>query len=147
MARYSAFVNTAAGSTTLPIMSLYAPAGNDLVLREVGVFNTTTTAVVANLKLVRLASTGTQGAAITANLFNPGGPAATGNPRTTHTVAPTLGTDIAAMVAGAAVGSGTILTFYGESGGLRIVAGTANGVGILPLGTGQICSAYMIWDE
>jgi len=147
MARYSAEVTTGAGSTTLPIMSLYAPAGNRLIVREVGVFNTTTTAVVVGLKLVRLASTGTQGAAITPTLFDPGSPAATGNPRTTHTVAPTLGTDIAAMPVGAAIGAGTILTFYGEGNGLVIAAGTANGIGILPLGVGQVCTAHIIWDE
>ena len=145
MARYSAFVTTGAGSTTLPIISLYAPAGNGLWVREVGVFNTTTTA--AGLKLVRLSTTGTQGGAITPAKFNSDAPAATGNPRTTHTVAPTLAGDIAAMPIGAAIGAGTILTFYGENNGLKIDSGTGNGIGIIPLGTGQVCTAYIFWDE
>lgn len=147
MARYSAEVTTGAGSTTLPIISLYASAAGRLIVREVGVFNTTTTAVVLGLKLVRLSTTGTQGAAITVNKFNTDDATATGNPRTTHTVAPTLAGDIAAMPVGAAIGAGTILTFYGENNGIQIASGTGNGVGIIPLGTGQVCTAYMIWDE
>jgi hypothetical protein len=147
MARYSAEVTTGAGSTTLPIISLYASASGRLVVREVGVFNTTTTAPTVGLKLVRLTSTGTQGAAITVNKYNPDDAAATGTPRTTHTVAPGLGTDIAAMPVGAAIGAGTILTFYGENNGLHIASGTGNGIGILPLGTGAVCTAYIIWDE
>lgn len=148
MARYSAECTTGAGSTTLPIMSLYAPANQRLILREVGVFNTTTTAVVIGLKLVRLTTAATQGAALTEAQFDPDAPANVGTAFNTHSsTGPSLGADIAAMPVGAAIGAGTILTFYGENNGIIIPKGTANGVGILPLGTGQICTAYFIWDE
>jgi hypothetical protein len=145
MARASAFCTTAAGSTTLPIMSLYAVAAQGLMVREVGVFNTTTTAV--RFKLVRLTSAGTPGAALTENKYLDWSGTPVGTAFNTHTGAPSLGTDIAAMEAGAATGAGTILTFYGENNGLLIPLGTANGIGILPLGTGQICDAYIVWDE
>jgi hypothetical protein len=147
MSRYSAAFTTGAGSTTLPIGSVYAAAGSGFILREVGVFNTTTTAVVLGLKLVRLTSAGTQGAGVTANVFSGYSPAAAATAKQTHTGAPTLGADIAQMPAGAAIGAGTILTFYGETSGLVVLAGTANGIGILPLGTGQICTVTFIWDE
>lgn len=147
MARCSAEATTTAGSTTLPIMSLYAVAGQDLILREVGVFSTVTTAVVVGLKLVRLTSAGTQGTALTENNINLANHTILGTAFNTHSGAPGLGADIAACPVGAAVGAGTILTFYGEGNGVLIPAGTANGVGILPLGVGQACTAYMIWDE
>jgi hypothetical protein len=53
MARHSAGARAAgAGSATLPIGSLYSVAGTAPSLREVGIFNTTSTAVA--IKLVRL---------------------------------------------------------------------------------------------
>jgi hypothetical protein len=30
---------------------------------------------------------------------------------------------------------------------LRIPVGTANGIGIVPVGTGQVVTAYFVWDE
>ena len=52
MARYSAGITTAAGSTTLPIISLYGIAAVNGRIVEIGVTNTTTTSV--GLKIVRL---------------------------------------------------------------------------------------------
>lgn len=147
MARYSAEFTTSAGSSTLPIGSVYAVAANGFILREAGVFNTVATAPTVGMKLVRLTSTGTQGAAITETLFDPNLAPNACQAFNTHSVAPTLGTDIASMGVGAAIGSGTILTFYGEGGGIRVTSGTANGVGILPLGVGQVCTVYFVWDE
>src|SRR6266508_2525260 len=43
-------------------------------------------------------------------------------------------------------GAGVIFTFGGK--GLRVPAGTANGVGLyVPNGTGQIWDFYYAWDE
>jgi hypothetical protein len=109
MARYSAGVKTGAGSTTLPIFSLYRISGVSAKLREVGVFNTTNTAV--DVKLVRLTTTGTQGAAQVEAKQDPDSAAASCTTHTTHSVAPTLGDDLGYRASlGAAVGAGAIWT-------------------------------------
>jgi hypothetical protein len=70
MARFSAsWRTTGAGSTTLPIASLYATAAVRPRVVEVGIFNTTSTA--ASFKLVRLTTAGTQGSTITAGYEPP----------------------------------------------------------------------------
>jgi hypothetical protein len=145
MARYSSGVLTGAGSTTLPICSLYAAATVAGTLREVGVFNTTATAVALNLQ--RLTTTGTQGAGQTEALHDDNAVASSCTFHTTHTVLPTLGDDLGyRAVLGASIGSGVIWTF-GDTG-IRIPEGTANGIGlIVENGTGQICQAYFVWDE
>jgi hypothetical protein len=138
-----------AGSTVLPIGSLYAPAGNGLILREVGVFNTTATAPTVGMKLARLTTTGTQGTGLTEVEFSDPAfaPPILGTAFQTHSAGPTIAGDLAVLGVGAAIGSGTILTFYGENNGIYIPTGTGNGVGIVPLGTGQVCTFYFIWDE
>lgn len=145
MARYSAGVKTSAGSTTLPIASLYSAASVGAKLREVGVFNTTNTAV--DVKLTRLTTAGTQGTGLTESKYDPDSAAASCTAFTTHTVAPTLGDDLGYRATlGAAAGAGVIWTF-GENG-LRVPTGTANGVGVLiENGTGQACQVYFVWDE
>lgn len=145
MARYSAGVLTGAGSTTLPIISLYSGASVGPKIREIGVFNTTSTAVALNL--VRLTSAGTQGASQTEAKHDPDSAAASCDCRATHTGAPTLGDDLGYRASlGAAVGSGVIWTF-GDTG-LRVATGAANGIGVIvENGTGQACQAYIVWDE
>lgn len=145
MARYSAGVLTGAGSTTLPIISIYAAAASSGTIREIGVFNTTATAV--DIKLTRLTTTGTQGAGQTEAAHDDNSPTASMTVFTTHTGAPTLGDDLGYRASlGAAIGSGVIWTFGGT--GLRIPEGTANGVGVIvENGTGQACQAYIVWDE
>jgi hypothetical protein len=146
MARYSAGVRTSAGSTTLPIISLYAIANISPAIREIGVFNTTTTAVA--IKLVRITTAGTQGTALTEAKHNDRSPAASSTAFSTHTsTGPTIGDDLGyAAVLGAAAGAGIIWTF-GDTG-LMIPAGTSNGVGVIvATGTGQVCDAYIVWDE
>ena len=148
MARFSAYgASAATSSTTLPHGTLYAPAGNGLILREVGIFNTGTTAM--RYKLVRLTTAGTVGTALTENKFWADGPVPTGTAYLNSTgTAPTLGTDIAAMPVGAAAGAGTILTFYGEGNGIYIPTGVANGVGLLQVvGAAFSVDFYFIWDE
>jgi len=145
MARYSAGALTSAGSTTLPIISLYAAASVGGALREVGVFNTTTTAVA--LKLVRLTTAGTQGAALVEGKHDPNSVAASCTAVNTHSIAPTLGDDLGyRAVLGAAIGAGVIWVFGGT--GLIIPTGTGNGIGVIvENGTGQACQAALTWDE
>jgi hypothetical protein len=146
VARYSAGVKTGAGSTTLPIMSLYAVAAQAGSIYEIGAFNTT--AVAVDLKLVRLNSAGTQGAGLVEAKHNPDSAAALCTAFTTHSsTGPTLGDDLGFRASlGAAIGAGVIWTF--GSTGLRIPVGTANGIGIIvENGTGQACQCYFVWEE
>lgn len=144
MARYGAGVKTGAGSTTLPLMSVYASANTGGRIKEVGAFNTTTTAV--DIKLVRLTTAGTQGTGLTESKHSPANAAtAQCTAFTTHSsTGPTLGDDLGYRASlGAAIGAGVIWTTD-----IEIPAGTANGVGlIIENGTGQALQAYMLWEE
>lgn len=135
-----------AGSTTLPLFSLYASANAGGAIREIGIFNTTSTAFAAMLRF--LSTTGTQGAGLTeiAQNQNFAGTIQC-TAFDTHTVAPTLVGGVPRQASiGAAVGAGVIWTFGGD--GLVIPKGTANGVGLLiATGTGQIVDWYIDWDE
>jgi hypothetical protein len=146
MARFTAaWVTAGAGSATLPIASLYSNAIRPKVV-EIGIFNTT--AVAVTLRVVRLTTTGTQGAAITAGAEDDPTQAAVATPRDTHTVAPTLGANLRVAPLGAAIGSGVIFPFGGGKTSGAIVPETAGaGIGIVPIGTGQICAVYITWDE
>lgn len=145
MARFiSAIAGTGAGSTTLPIFSVYSPAGSGFELREAACFNTTTTA--ARERLQRLTTAGTPGAGQTEAKYDDDSPAAAATAFTTHSVGPTLGDGLHVMPMGAAIGAGSILTFYDR--GIECAAGTANGIGIIVAsGTGQIADVHMVWDE
>lgn len=146
MARFSAGARSAgAGSTTLPVGSIYSVASRAPRLREVGVVNTTSTAVA--LHLVRLTTTGTQGAGLTEDANDAEGSPVQATCFNTHTVAPTLGNDTGyRCTLGAAVGSAMIWSF-GETG-LRIPPGTGNGIGIIvSTGTGQVVDYWFVWDE
>lgn len=146
MARQAAaWRTTGAGSTTLPMASLYASATGGLWLVEVIVTNST--AVALAIALRRLSTAGTQGTAQTVTYEeNELNFTAKGDPRDTHTVAPTITAgNIRAADIGASIGSGAAFTFGGR--GLWIPSGTANGVGLVPLtGTGQICTVSWSWD-
>lgn len=145
MARYSAGVKTSAGSTTLPLASLYAAAGSGGRLREVGITNTTSTAL--DVKLVRMSDTGTRGAGLTEAKHNPDSPAAACTAATTHSIAPTITDDLGYRASiGAAIGAGVIWTF-GDTG-IGLATGAGNGIGIvIENGTGQACQVDFVWDE
>lgn len=149
MARFSAAWRTAgAGSTTLPIASLYATAAVRPRLVEVGVFNSTTTAVVIALR--KFSSTGTQGATITAIAEDDPAQGAVATAKDTHTVAPTLVNGLYRLAPlGAAIGSGVIWKLTdGKTPGLVIGNTTGDGIGlIVHTGTGQICDVSLTWDE
>jgi hypothetical protein len=145
MARFaSAYRTSGAGSATLPMASLYAQANTPLWVVEVGITNTT--AVLLEVTLQRLSSTGTQGTAQTVIYEENDTITVKGDPRQTHSVLPTLvAGEVRRASIGASVGSGVIFTFGGR--GLYIPPGTANGVGLLPISTtGQICDVYWSWD-
>ena len=139
-----AAASSLAGSATIPQMSLYAPAGNRLILREVPVYNTTATAV--NVALQALTSTGTQGVALTEIEHDNEGPTPTGTGFQAHTAGPTITTGEYARARLAAAIGGAAIWIFNE--GIYIPAGTANGVGVTtPTGTGQVCDITFIWEE
>lgn len=145
MARYTAGALTTAGSTTLPVISLYSSASVGAKIREIGVTNTTSSAVA--VKLVRLTSAGTQGGGLTEGKHDQDSATAACTAFNTHSGAPTLGDDLGYRASlGAAVGAGAVWVF-GDTG-LRIPTGTANGIGVIvENGTGQPLQAYICWDE
>lgn len=145
MARYMVSALTTAGSTTLPIISLYGGTTVRPRLRELALFNTTATAV--QLKLVRVSTTGTQGTALTEMPEVPEDTAAIATAFNTHSVAPTITSgDLYRVALGAAIGSGVVLTF--PDGGIVIPATANAGLAVVvSTGTGQAVEATLIWDE
>jgi hypothetical protein len=145
MARFSiAGRSTVAGTTLRAVASLFSVASRTLKVREVGVFNTTATAVA--VALCRFTAATNVGAGLTEVAYDEAGPANNGTGFAGHTGDGTVGSNIRYASLGAAVGSGVIWTF-GDTG-LIIAAGTANGIGIIcPTGTGQILDFYVDWDE
>lgn len=147
MARFSAGGrSTIAASSTLPCASLYATAGIRPRIIEIGVFNTTSTALAVALQ--RLTTTGTQGSAIAVIPDNSVEQTPIATPKNGHTVGPTITTGVLRQASlGAAVGAGIIWTFD-SSAALEIAAATTNGIGITcPTGTGQVLDFYIDWIE
>lgn len=146
MARQAAaFRTTGAGSATLPMASLYASATGGLWVVEIWVTNTTVTAFECSVK--RVTTAGTQGAAQTVTYEeNDVNFTAKGDPRDTHTVAPTLvAGEVRRASIGASIGSGATFTFGGR--GLFVPSGVANGIALMPMsGTGQIADVSFSWD-
>ena len=145
MARMAAGLRAAlVASNTIPAGSLYAPAGNRLILRQVTVFNTTATGVVVALQA--LTTAGTQGAGIVEIEYDNEGPTPTGTVFNSHTGAPTITTgEYERATLAAAIGAGIVWTF---DDGIYVPAGVANGVGVTtPTGTGQILDISFTWDE
>lgn len=146
MARFScAFRPAAAGDTTHPMASLYATAAVRPNLVEVGVFNSTATAVV--VELVRLTNAGTQGSAQTEVYEDDPSQTSVAQVFGTHTgTAPTLGGVLRVADLGASIGSGLIWTFGGR--GASIPSTTGDGIGVMCFtGTSQICDVWFTWDE
>lgn len=144
MGMYSTGTLTGAGSTTLPIISLYSGAAVLGIIKEIGVTNTTATAVA--LKVVRLSTTGTQGAGLEEDQWRVDQVVSSCKAFTTHTANPTLGQSVGHRAQlGAVIGSGIVWEF---KAGLFIPVGVANGIGVIvENGTGQICQAWIVWEE
>jgi hypothetical protein len=145
MARYSiAGRSTVVGTTLRAIASLYSIASRSGTLREVGVFNTTSTAVA--VALCRFTNATGVGTGLTEVLYREEGPAPNCTGFAGHTADGAVGSNIRYASLGAAVGSGVIWTF-GDTG-IVLLPATTNGIGIIcPTGTGQILDYYFDWDE
>lgn len=143
MARFSAGARTGAGSTTLPIISVYASADTSPKVVEIGVSNTTAVAVA--LKLCKLTTAGTQGTALTETNHDPGAFAADCTAVNTHSSTGPTVVDLGYNITlGGVIGAGWIWTFSG----IMVPAGTGNGIGVIvATGTGQVLDAYIVWDE
>ena len=147
MGRFSVGARTTAGSNVLPLMSLFSAASVNFRMREIGIFNTTTTALTVGL--ARLGTNqGTPGSALTEFSLDSSGIAASCT-AFTHSAQGTMTLTDAGYRArlGAADGTAMIWTFANDVG-LNAATATTNGVGVyIPTGTGQICDIYFVWDE
>ena len=145
MSRYSiAGRATVAGTSARAIASLFAPASSGGRIREVGVFNTTTTALA--IALARFTNATGVGAGLTEAEYDENAPPPLCTGFAGHTADGGVGQIFRQASLGAAIGAGVIWTF-GDTG-LVIALGTANGIGVLiPTGTGQICDYYIDWEE
>jgi len=144
MARCSVAGRTSAVPTAARGPSVYATAGVRPRIREVGVFNTTTTACAVGVAVA--SATGTQGAALTEDCESDPTHVVIATGFNTHTADATITQVNRQASLGAAIGAGAIFTF-GEDG-LVIDDATTNGVVITcPTGTGQHLDFYIVWDE
>ena len=135
---------TVVGTSARAMMSLFGIAGVGCRLREVGVFNTTTTALA--IALARLTNATGVGAGQTEGEYDENAPPPSCTIFAGHTGDGGIGQILRQATLGAAAGAGVIWTF-GDSG-LIIQPGTGNGIGIIvPTGTGQICDLYFDWEE
>lgn len=146
MARFSISGRaTIAGTSALPLVSLYATAAVRPRIVEIGLWNTTATAVTVSVN--RLTTTGTQGAGLTEDCDSMPEQAAVATGFAGHTVGPTLGTEKKRATLGGAIGSGVIWT-WDPLDPLVIAAATTNGIGVLvPTGTGQVLDYSISWLE
>jgi hypothetical protein len=134
-----------AGSTTLPVFALVGSASVRCRIWEIGVFNTSSTAVA--LRLARMTTAGTPGTATTIDKLDPADPTAPiGVARNTYTVTAT-NTDLGfRTVLGAAVGSGFVWTWPDFELTTLVAANSGIGV-IVENGTGQALQWYIKWHE
>lgn len=147
MARFSvAGRSTVAGTTLRAIASLFSIASKGFRLREVGITNTTTTAVAA--ALVRFTNATGVGDGLTEVQWDVGvdnlAPSVTGFAG--HTADGAVGSPLTQVTLAAAAGAGIIWAF-GDTG-LVVAPATSNGIGVIcPTGTGQILDYWYVWDE
>jgi hypothetical protein len=149
MARYSRGWRTSgAGSTTLPIASLYATAAVRPRVVEIGCFNTTATAV--NVGVARLTTAGTASSLSPIGVYeDDNSQAAVAVAKDTHSsTGPTIGAPMRAARL-PSDGAGIVWTFgSGKTPGLVVPNTTGDAVAIIiASGTGQICDVWFVWDE
>lgn len=136
---------TIAGTNLLPLVSLYATAGVRPGIVEVGLWNSTASALVVALN--RLTTTGTQGAGLTEDCDDMPEQTAIATGFAGHTVGPTITAEKKRADLNGAIGAGVIWTWPDQSP-LRIAAATTNGIGVLiPSGPGQILDYSISWLE
>lgn len=145
MGRYSAGMTAAgAGTTVRPIFGVLNTAAVAAQLREVHLWNTTVTACTYELVYV---TGGTAGATVTA-FSNRNDSLAT--PTCLAKQLWTADATVTAktgyrLVLGAAIGSAAILTFGAD--GVQGPTGATVALGLVPIGTGQVCEVSFTWDE
>jgi hypothetical protein len=144
MARYASGMTAAGAGTSLrPIFGLLNTATVSGLVREIGLTNTTNTACA--YRVVAFTG-GTAGADQAETSFRANAPAATCVAKGLWTADATIDADFGYRIElGAAAGAGGILTF-GDNG-LEHDLGTTKGLGLVPIGTGQVCEVYFVWDE
>jgi hypothetical protein len=144
MARYSGGMTAAGAGTSLrPVLGLLSTASVTGVLREIALFNTTATACV--YRVVRFTG-GTAGADQAEAPHRENAPAASCVLKGLWTADATIDQDLGYRIQiGAAIGSGGIFTMGVE--GLETFVGSTKGIGLIPVGTGQVCEVYFAWDE
>ena len=143
MARYSAGMTAAgAGTTVRPILGLLNTATISGILREVHLWNTT--AVACTYRLVELTA-GTPGATVAAHKDRDNAPPALVLAKQLWTADATIGEDTGyRFVLGAQIGAAAILTF---TTGIEADLGATSALGLVPVGTGQVCEVNFVWDE
>lgn len=144
MARFAVATRTSAVPTTVRGPSLYATAAVRPQIREIGVFNTTATAVA--VAIVRASATGTQGTGLTEVCTSDDSNVAISTGFNTHTADATVGAAVKQASLGAAIGSGVIWTW--DAGEFIVDNATTAGVVIIcPTGTAQHLDFYINWAE
>lgn len=144
MARCAVAGRTDAVPTSTRGPCVYATTAIRPQIREIGVFNTTTTA--AAVAVVRASATGTQGTALTEVCVSDDSRTVIATGFNTHTANATVGAAIQQATLGAAAGAGVIWTF-GPGEFVIDNLTTAGVVVICPTGTGQHLDFYILWDE
>ena len=145
MRLYAAGATSTNGGTALrPAGGVMAIAARECFVREIGIFNTT--AVACAFRIARLTAAGTPGTALGEISYETTDAAPDCTAFNSWSADATISADsIRRAQLGAAVGSGVIWTFGAR--GIHVPAGTANGVGIVPIGTGQVIEFYIDWME
>lgn len=142
MARCAVAGRTSAVPTAVRGPSVYATTAVRPNIREIGIFNTTTTAMA--VAVARASATGTQGAGLTEVCLSDDSHTIVATGFTTHTADATVGSPIRQGSLGAAIGAGVIWTFSD----FEIDNLTTQGVVIIcPTGTGQQIDYYIEWIE
>lgn len=144
MARFAVAGRTSAVPTAVRGPSVYATTAVKPRIREIGVFNTTATAMA--VAIARASATGTQGAGLTEVCLDDDVHVAIATGFNTHTADATVGAAIRQASLGALIGAGVIWTF-GDDGLVLDNATTAGIVIICPTGTGQHLDFYIEWVE
>lgn len=146
MSKFAAGLTTTAGSTTLPLCALIGSASGRIRIVEIGVFNTTSTAV--NLSLVRLSTAGTPGTAATSRLTDAGdGATAVGTLRNTYSSTAPTTTDLGIrFILPATAGVGVVFTYPDDVLTIDKVANAGIGL-VVESGTGQAVMTYWRWYE
>ena len=145
MARYSfGMRGTVVGTSARAMASIFSSASGNFKLVEVGVYNTTTTALA--IALARFTAATNVGAGQTEGEYDNDSVPPLATVFAGHSGDGTVGQILRQGTLGAAAGAGVIWTF--GNGGIVVPSGTTNGIGIIvPTGTGQICDIEFTWDE